>query len=121
MTSVVFHRRDLETPINNTDLKFVVQRYSSVAIGGPKEAVITAFGPEPELWNIMNYIRYGVTIIDDIGDEAWWGHVSSVELRVGWVRVGLTIDDMTNEVTVSYTSFGTTYTEPGDDYCKDFT
>lgn len=109
----------LEQP--NVDWR--VLSYSHKAVGGPLEAVLEARGDDLDLWQLVNLLRAGVTILTDEGDPAWWGYVSKIELEVrhpstpdiGRITCGVDLDGMYNFVRVAYTRLDTgTGEETGD-------
>lgn len=89
-------------------LAFAVDRYSHSAFGGPKLATIQASGEEVDLWELMELLRSPVEIWSDLGDCAWWGYVADIQLQIGQVQAGVSIDEMYNRVAVAYS-----YVEPG--------
>lgn len=98
------------TAFSNTEigpvLNYTVNNYTHASFGGPLRASLTAYGTEAELWKLLNYIRAHITIRNEKSKKVWWGIIKSVEIRIGWLRVGISIENMYNKVTVLYTNFG---------------
>lgn len=102
-----FERRDFSDFLSKPDLTYVVERYSHEATGGPKECYITAYGVENELWRLLNMLRVPITVYGDDGDPVWWGCIAEIEVRIGWINVTLDIENMSNRISVTYSSLGT--------------
>ncbi len=103
-----FQNRAFADIANDRELRLVVNSLEWDAIGGPVQASITAYGPEMNLWNLIEYLRYPVAIGDERDDLAWWGLVDEARVRVGAVEVGASLGHMSNRVAVAYS-----YIEPG--------
>ncbi len=78
------------------------------AVGGCAEASITCYGPEQDLWEMIELLRCPVEIRNETGRAAWWGYVNEVQVRVGAIEIGVTLDSMKNKVAVAYS-----YIQPG--------
>jgi hypothetical protein len=75
---------------------------------GYKRATITAKGPRPAVFELLETIRYGVKIYSATDPAVWLGLVEGVNVYDGENRVGLSLRDMANRVAVAYS-----YVEPG--------
>lgn len=106
--TVEFLRRDFSEALDFPQLEFEVNRYSFTAVGGPEAASISAMGPELALWELLEWLRAPVRIVDVNGDAVWWGMVSEVVVRVGAIEIGLSLEGMANRVAVAYS-----YVAPG--------
>lgn len=71
-------------------LTYRVSRYSKHAVGGPKEAVITATGNVSHLWQLMEMLRCGVRIYTSIYQPVWWGYVHSVDVDPSVMQATIT-------------------------------
>jgi hypothetical protein len=60
------------------------------------------------LWELLEWLRAPVYLIDETGERVWWGMVSEVSVRVGAIAIGLSLDRMSNRVAVAYS-----YVAPG--------
>jgi hypothetical protein len=94
--------RAFGTPLAPPDVQFEINQYSWAALGGPEQASLTAYGPAMALWELLEWLRAPVEIIDERGQAAWWGYVAEVTVRVGAVEVGLSLETMSNAVAVAY-------------------
>ena len=105
--NVEFYQRNLSLPAyipQAIDLK--VTKISKKAIGGCKNATITATGPREDLYDFLNWLRYGVLISSDQGVYLWWGYVARVEVFDRSIRATADIDTLSNRIAVAYTSVG---------------
>lgn len=75
---------------------------------GYKRATITAKGPRPAVFELLETLRYGVKIYSATDPAVWLGLVEGVNVYDGENRVGLSLRDMANRVAVAYS-----YVEPG--------
>ena len=101
--------RDFSDMAVQPDLEFSIDRYSWMAMGGPKMATITAKGETAALWSLLNHMRAPVEIYDDRGNLVWWGFLATVETdsKIGF---GADISAMSNRVAVAYTDQSIRYT-----------
>jgi len=105
---VKLYNRDYSDPqtVLGGDIAFEVQTYSWGALGGCDRAEITVTGSN--LWQLTNALRCPVEIYDDTGQKAWWGEVHEVEIPAKNGMVGVSLENMANNVAVAYS-----YVEPG--------
>lgn len=89
-------------------IKFDVNMLEWSVYGGAEKATITASGDKLALWQLTNWLRYAVEIIDEKSRVAWAGYVSEVVIRAGRYQIGVSIEAMSNKVAVRYC-----YVEPG--------
>lgn len=75
---------------------------------GYKRATITAKGPRPAVFELLETLEYGVKIYSATDPAVWLGLVEGVNVYDGENRVGLSLRDMANRVAVAYS-----YVEPG--------
>lgn len=96
-------KRDLKAfpPAN---VKLSLESFSRSVLGGPKLAIINATGPREDLYEFLNWLRYKVTITNQIGVNRWWGIVSKVEVYDGKVKAVADIDWMYNRVATAFTT-----------------
>jgi len=97
-----------QNPLVVPDVELGARRYSHRAIGGPKEAEIWATGNERGLWEMLEWLRCPIEIWDERKSAVWWGYIHEIELSVGAVRVGVSLDEFYDRVAVAYS-----YVAPG--------
>jgi len=108
--SISLMRRDFVTPVPLGNMSFTVNNYSHSAQGGPKQASITVFASESDLWSFLDMLRYGIEINNHRGEKVWWGYISNVELRTGWFTLGVDLENFTNNIRVAFTNLNIRYT-----------
>ena len=64
-------------------LEFAVEWFSALALGGPEKAEIRVSGAEDALWELMGWLRRGVTIRNGLGSVVWHGFVNEVRVTAG--------------------------------------
>jgi hypothetical protein len=79
-----------------------VLKYSQNVIGGPLQADLEIHGPRASLEALLDWCRYGVLLISDLGDPVWWGYIARVELP-GILTISADVELMANKVAVAYT------------------
>lgn len=95
--------RGFQNPLTLPPMEFVPERYSFHAIGGPKSATIQVKAAnERAVWELLEYLRCPVEIFDDRESCVWWGYINSVEINVGSFRVGVSLNEMYNQIAVIY-------------------
>ncbi len=78
-------------------------RYSWHAIGGPEAAEIQVGGTDQQLWDLANWLRRPVEVWDtQLARTVWGGYVHEVEIRLGEMTLGVSLDNMANKVAVDY-------------------
>jgi hypothetical protein len=100
--SLKFLNRDFTAVLPREDLRYTIQSMSWAAVGGCRDCTIRVSGAEEALWEMIEYLRYGVEIRDELGGEVWWGCVAEVEVGIGGMAIGATLDTMSNDVAVAY-------------------
>ncbi len=96
--------RGFQNPLTLPPVEFIPERYSFHAIGGPKSAIIQVRGTnERAIWELIEYLRYPVEIFDDRESCVWWGYINQIEINVGRLKVGVSLDEMYNQIAVIYT------------------
>jgi len=93
------------------DVDWTIDRYSFAAIGGPKQAVVKATGPDDDLWELVKWLRCPAEIYSDAGDPLWWGYLAEARVtatnrfspRPGRVTANISLDQMHNYIAVAYT------------------
>lgn len=98
----------LQTPAFNPsiavpDLQTTVVGYSRHAIGGPKRARVDLRGDAAMLLQVFNLLRAPIEIYDEEVGIVWWGFVAKVTVELANLTIGVSIDDMANELAVVYT------------------
>jgi hypothetical protein len=111
--NVKLYNRDFSEPLLLPAVNSIVDSYSHAAIGGPKQAQLTAHGPETALWQCLELLRCPVEISDRYARPTWWGCVSEVKLALGALEVGVSLDLMGNMVTVVYAAVAPGHTTAG--------
>ncbi len=116
MTQVIFRDRDFGDQSAQPELDFKVQHYSWNVIGGPKLAKIEAYGPDVDLWRLIEMIRKPVYLYSRYGDAVWWGYIAEIRLVVSSaaairnpnvnhrVKVGISVDSFYNSIQVMFTA-----------------
>lgn len=97
-----FLNRDFSDAVTFPDVRLEIQRYSHHAIGGPQIATMTAYGSELMLWELLEWLRSPVEILDEYNDKVWWGFVQEITVRIGAIEVGVSLATMFNNVAVAY-------------------
>lgn len=103
--SVGLKDRNFAFAVNTSGLKLIPERYSWHAIGGPLSADITveSLGKDSRaIWETLELLRCPVEIYDHHQRCVWWGYVSEVEITVGSFTVGVSIDSMSNRISVLF-------------------
>ncbi len=101
--SIRIMERNFQNPLTLPKVDFKPERYSFHAIGGPKSATIQIKGAnERAVWELLEYLRCPVEILDDRESCVWWGYVNSVEINVGSLKVGVSLEEMHNQIAVMY-------------------
>lgn len=77
-------------------------RYSWSAMGGPDYAELRVVGNESQVWESIDLLRCPVELYDGRGRAVWWGYVHEAEIGLGGVTVGVSLDEMYNQVRVGY-------------------
>jgi hypothetical protein len=95
-------RRDFSDPIDFPGVSLVVSWFTWAAMGGPIEAQIEAYGSERQLWELFEWLRAPVRILELYGEPVWWGYVHEVTVQVGPIQVGVSLDAMHNRIAVGY-------------------
>lgn len=103
----VFYDRALARMSMPPHLRYTVNRCNWSAIGGPQESTITVYGPEEEIWELIEMLRCGVEIDAETG-TIWWGYIEEVMIRTGALEIGASLVGMANRIAVAYS-----YVAPG--------
>lgn len=77
------------------------QRYDADAEGGPLSATIDVTGEQ--LTAVTRWLGYHVIIRNTNLTPVWWGKIIAASYSVGGIEVGVSLDDMRNQVKVFYT------------------
>jgi hypothetical protein len=94
--------RDFAVP---SSLSFRVKSYKKAARFGARSAVIDVAGDEAAVLQLLNWIRYAVKITavqGARGRNLWNGFIAEVEITIGAMKIGVSIDRMANRVAVAY-------------------
>ena len=100
--SVRVLQRDFTDPLAAPDVDYRVRGYAWNVIGGPDWAEIEVSGLVPALWEMIEMLRCPVEILNPRGERRWWGLLSSVDLGIGNVQVGVSLETMANRIAVAY-------------------
>ena len=85
-------------------LEFAVEWFSAHALGGAEKAEIRVSGAEDALWELMGWLRRGVTIRNGLGSVVWHGFVNEVRVTAGRRTVGVSLAELRNRIKVRYTT-----------------
>lgn len=80
---------------------------ANVLAGGPEAAEVQASGPEPMLWEMLEWLRRPMEIFNEHGEIVWWGMVNEIRVTVGVLTISTSLDRIANKVAVTYS-----YTKP---------
>ncbi len=83
-------------------LKFQIDRAEFAALGGPDLATVNVTGPARAIWDLVEWLRYAVTIRTVRSDRFWWGFINSVEVNANGRSLRMSLDNMFNRVKISY-------------------
>jgi hypothetical protein len=111
---LTWQNRQFEDVAADPGLVFEVAEMHWDAYGGPKKALVDVAGPERALWDLLEWLRYGVMIRTGISERAWWGYVHQVTVIHGNAQIVANLDSMYNRIKVSYAYIPTGSTEAGD-------
>jgi hypothetical protein len=90
-------------------VSFRVERHSKNRFTAYKSATITASGPRQAVFELLETLRYGVTIYAATDPQVWLGFVETVNVAYeNGALTGISLRDMANRVAVAYS-----YVEPG--------
>lgn len=97
-----FQTRNFQDALNFPDVVFSVENYSWHVSGGPRQATVTAMGNAYAIWELLNWLRAPVILRDNEGSTRWWGYLHTVDIQVGAIRVGVSLESMYNRINVVY-------------------
>ena len=83
-------------------LSVEVGRYSKTVFGGCDKAELEITGDPTDQFEFLNYLRDGIEIFDENGNEVWWGFVQRVEISHGEVQITADLDEMSNKIALAY-------------------
>ena len=106
--SVELHNRQHKAVVLPASLHFRPSRYGWSVFGGPDQAEIEVSGSPLDLWRLLAFLRFAVTIRNPVQEPVWWGYIDEVRLSTGAIRLGVALEAMYNRVAVAYS-----YVEPG--------
>lgn len=101
--NAIFTRRNGLPVLADVPGVFTVQKYSWKALGGPEKATILVKAGREDLYELLEWVRYGVQIDNDAGKPVWWGYVSRVEVNDGHMQTFADVEQMANRIAVAYT------------------
>jgi hypothetical protein len=80
-----------------------IERFAFDAVGGCKSAKLVC-NDEDEwaLFDLLERLRQPVEIRNERGGVIWWGYVHEVQVSVGAIQIGASLDTMSNSVAVAY-------------------
>jgi len=103
MIQVRFLQRNLiAEQILPAGLTVEVTRYTKTVFGGCDKAEIEITGEPERLFELINYLRDGVEIYDENGNQVWWGYVQRVEIPHERVQIVVDLDEMQNKIAIAY-------------------
>jgi len=97
--------RGFNDPLIIPAVDLIPSQYTWKAIGGPDSAEIdvkTTSEDSRALWEMLEWLRCPIEIFDHNQNCVWWGYVSEVEINVGALTVGVSLDSMSNRVAALY-------------------
>ncbi len=106
MFAVSLLDRSFNDVIVAADLVVTPLRWSAAATGGPAEATVEVRGPRAALVALLDWVRYGVRVENERGTGLWWGYVHRVDVALGRLQVGASLDGMSNRVKMVYSTGG---------------
>ena len=81
-------------------------RWRSLSEGGGRLSTDRAVDcHEASCWRFAEWLRYGFQIRNNNGTICWWGELHGVEITVGALTVGLSLDEMSNRIMVRFALF----------------
>lgn len=87
-----------------------VYKFSKSAIGGPKKAILRAFGSAGALWEFIEMLRCPVIITDkERSKSVWWGYINEVTAFIDGEERTATLEGFANSIAVGYTRSGYDY------------
>lgn len=106
--NVVIYNRNFVAELAPLPVALKAELYSHAAIGGPKQATISATIQAEEsdigLWGLVERLRCPVEIWSDKGDCVWWGYIAEISLELGAIKIGVSIDSFSNRIAVAYSA-----------------
>jgi hypothetical protein len=112
LTAVVYNR-DFTARPQPPLTSFDVESYAWHVIGGPLNARLRASGTELALTDLLGLLRSPIEIMGPRAEAVWWGYIDAVEVTVGAMRIGVSLDNMVNKVYVVYTRLDPGSSGPG--------
>jgi len=103
--SVRLMDRGFNNPLIIPAVDLIPSQYTWKALGGPDSAEIdvkTTSKDSRALWEMLECLRCPIEIFDHNQACVWWGYVSEVEINVGALTVGVSLDSMSNKVATLY-------------------
>ncbi len=100
--------RDFTAPLSKSSLILKPEWYSWNVLGGPDKAEIRITGTENRLWETLQWLRSPVRILDRNNVRVWWGYVHAVNLTIGRVTAGVSLNSMFNRIAVAYSAVDAT-------------
>ena len=91
-------------------LEWQVERYSTHAIGGCYEAIVSARGDVMSLWELLEVLRCPVQIRAAEGNILWWGYINAVDIvtvnpyaqNQEPIQASASLETMYNRIAVAY-------------------
>jgi len=99
--SVRLLERGFENPLILPAVELIPAQYTWNTMGGPHSADIdvkTTSKDSRSIWELLEWLRCPIEIFDHNQTCVWWGYVSEIEISVGALTVGVTMDSMSNKV-----------------------
>lgn len=86
------------------DLEITVIDYSESATMGYLDATIHISGSVESLMQVMNWLRYGIEIVNDFGTTVWSGCISDIDVNAGAISDRFTLRNMYNRIKAVYSN-----------------
>lgn len=93
-------------PVGN--LSFDPRRWTGSRSRGPVDAEVFAAGTDKDVWALAEKLGYELIIKNENGTRCWWGKFTRIEMSYDGEMVGLSLDEMSNKISVRYS-----YDAPG--------
>jgi hypothetical protein len=106
--------RDFTDYMPDLNLSFEVKAAEWDALGGPKSAKVTVSGPNREIWELLEWLRFEVTLRTHLSERFWWGYVSEVSIKQASSAIKMTLSEMFNNIKVTYSYIPTGSSEVGE-------
>lgn len=104
--TVSLQQRDFTEYLTAANMNFQPKRWSGSDMGGPKDAEIELTGPASALIEALDWLRYGVRIVNSQGTVVWWGLIATIEGKLDSLSFAISLDDIANRIKLIYSYQG---------------